>query len=282
MKIRVVTEDIPRTRAPIRYSGNVEVIGRIRSGAHIEIEGDLEVFGSVEDARIIAGGSVFVEGGFLGVGRGSITCGGTFEARFVQNQRVDAKGDVRIVKSLISSHVLSSSSVTVGDKNEGSIIGGQINAYGKVEAAVIGSRRPVTTKVAVGLDPVVAMEISEMEHEAMELTKKRVRFIKDLGSMLDDNAERGASEEAADMKAAADAIQADITILGMEIVELRQTTQSNPHGTVVVRQRSHSPLEVSICSSKIISERQTGPVVFRLFDDQVILDKWSPDHGNRS
>ena len=121
-----------------------------------------------------------------------------------------------------------------------------------------------------------------MEHEAMELTKKRVRFIKDLGSMLDDNAERGASEEAVDMKAAADSIQGDITMLGMEIVELRESTQSNPDGTVVVRQRSHPPLEVSICSSKIISERQTGPVVFRLFDDQVILDKWSLDQGNQS
>ncbi len=279
MKIRVVTEDITRSRVPIRYDGNVEVIGTIRSGANLEIAGDLEVFGSVEDATIKAEGNVFIEGGFLGTGTGCITCGGDFEARFVQSQSVRAVGSVRISKSLVSSYTLSSGEVTVGDRNSGSIIGGQVNAYGKVEAAIVGSPRPVMTRIDVGLDPVVSEKIAELESEAMDLTKKRIGFIKDLGSVLDADAVGGKAEAAIDLKAAADAIQADLTLVGIKIMELRKGAGTNPDGTVNVWQESYPPVEISICSSKVLNDRWTGPVIFRLFENRIILDTWSMGNG---
>jgi uncharacterized protein (DUF342 family) len=279
MKIRVVTEDITRSRAPIRYDGNVEVIGTVRSGANLEIDGDLEVFGSVEDATINARGNVFIEAGFLGTGTGLITCGGDFEARFVQSQSVKAIGSVRISRSLVSSHVLSSRDVTVGSRNSGSIIGGQVNAYGKVEAAIVGSPRPVMTRINVGLDPVISERIAELENEAMDLTKKRIGFIKDLGSVLDADGADSSADPAIDLKAAADAIQADLTLVGTKIMELRKGSGSNPDGTVKVWQESYPPVEISICSSKILNDRWTGPVIFRLFENRVILDTWSMGNG---
>jgi uncharacterized protein (DUF342 family) len=278
MKIRVVTEDIMRTRVPLRYSGNLEVIGTIRSGANLDIAGDLEVFGSVEDGIIKAEGSVFIEGGFLGTGRGNIVCGGDFQARFVQNQRIEAKGDVRIDTSLISSNVLSSGNIVVGDSNSGAIIGGRLNAYGRIETAVIGSQRPVMTRVAVGLDPVVATRIAELEQDAMELTGKRIGFVKDLDSVLAADGE-DAPDRASDLKAAADVIQADLMLVGMEIMELRKTANVNPKGTVVVWRRSYPPVEISICSSKIVNDNPTGPTVFRLFEDRIVLDTWSIGYG---
>jgi uncharacterized protein (DUF342 family) len=278
MKIRVVTENIARTRAPLRYCGNVEVIGTIRSGANLEIEGDLEVFGSVEDATIAAQGSVFIEGGFLGTGEGNITCGGDFQARFVQNQRVEAGGGVRVGKSLISSSVLSARDVVVGDSTDGSIIGGQISAYNKIETALVGSRRPVMTRIAVGMDPVVAMRIMELEQEAMDLTNRRIGFVKDLGSVLDADSER-TPEQAKDLKAAADSIQADLTLVGMQILDLRKSTASNPNGALIVWQGSYPPVEVSICSSSILNESETGPVTFRLFEGRIVLDTWSMGYG---
>jgi uncharacterized protein (DUF342 family) len=278
MKIRVVTEDIMRTKAPLRYCGNVEVIGTIRSGANLEIAGDLEVFGSVEDGVIEAEGSVFIEGGFLGTGKGNIVCGGDFQARFVQNQRVEAKGNVRVSKSLVSSNILSSGDILVGGGKEGAIIGGRINAYGKIETGVIGSPRPVMTRISVGLDPVVAMRIAELEQDAMDLTNKRIGFVKDLDSIFAAGSGQSA-EQATDLKAAADAIQADLMLVGMEIMDLRKTAGINPAGIVIAWQQSYPPVEISICTSSILNENPTGPVIFRLFEDRVVLDTWSIGYG---
>lgn len=279
MKIRVVTEDITWSKVPVRYDANVEVIGTIRSGANLEIEGDLEVFGSVEDATIGVGGSVFIEGGFLGTGTGRIRCGGDFQARFIQNQQVTSNGSIRILRSLVSSRVLSSGDIVVGNRAEGGIIGGQVNAYGEVKAAVIGSPRPVMTRIEVGFDPVVLEEIAELESEAMDLTRKRIGFTKDLRTVLEGDAAGASSETIVDLKAAADAIQADLTLVGMKILDLRKGATANSDGTVTVWQRSYPPVEVAICSSKILNDRETGPVVFRLFEDRVIHDTWSIGYG---
>jgi uncharacterized protein (DUF342 family) len=272
--MKIIGEDIKRTRKPVTYDEDVEVLGTIGSGARVRVLGDIAVFGNVEDAEIDAQGRVTIGGGFLGRGRGRIVCGGDFRARFVQRQRVDASGDVVIAKSVVSSTVFSSGDVIVDD-GIGSIVGGTVHAYGRVVAAGVGSPRPVMTRIDVGVDPVLALRIEDLEREAMELTRKRIGFLKNVAFVASGTSSRHSGDAVTDMRSAANAIEGDIVTVGERILELRKSARLNPDASVTVRKASYPPLEVSICFSKILNEAPTEPVTFRLLEDRVILDTWN-------
>lgn len=275
MGTHVIAEDVGRSGSTIQYDDSLEVFGSIRSGARIGVDGDLTVHGNVEDAAVEASGDVIIEGGFLGAGAGVIRCEGSLRARFVQGQRIEARGSVHIDSAVVSSTVFSSSDVVVAG-DEGRIIGGTVYAYGKVGAAVFGSTRPVTTRIEVGVDPVMALEIERLERDAMDLTRKRIGFLKDLASV---STRQGSAQpggrSALDMQAAADAIQGDLVAVGEEILKLRTSTAVNSDASVVVRNASYPPLEISICFSRLMNEGATGPLAFRLYDGRIILDTWN-------
>ena len=64
-------------------------------------------------------------------------------------------------------------------------------------------------------------------------------------------------------------------------MKLRSASELARGATVIARERSHPPLDVSICFSKIVNESETGPVVFRLVDDRIVLGTWNPEwHDN--
>ncbi|MGD9141020.1 MAG: FapA family protein [bacterium] len=272
MKIELITDDIRPAGHTVEYDGNVEIVGTVKSGARLEVNGDIGIFGNVEDADIVAAGNVMIDGGFLGTGGGRIACHGGFKARFVQGQRIEAGGDVKVAKGLISSTVYASGRVLVG--KSGGIVGGETHAYRGVEAGSLGSPRPVTTVIKVGIDPAVSMRIEELEQEAMSLAAKRIRYIKDL-SFVGSQEGAGSEEAMRDLTAASSAVQAELVSLGEEIMKLRMASELAKDATIAAREQTHPPLDVAICFSKIINESRTGPVVFRLLDDRIVLDTWN-------
>ena len=272
--MKVVTEDIRSSSARENYSESVEIEGTVRKGVCLTVRGDLSVLGDVEDAIIEVEGDVRIAGGFLGTGAGRVTCGGNFAAGFVQGQRIEAKGNVEVAKAIISGTVFASGDVRMG-KDEGAIVGGRIHAGGSVEAAVLGSRRPVQTRIEVGVDPGLALRIEELEREAMELTRKRIGFLKDMTAIEGSSAREGAAESVLDIRAVADAMQADIVAAGEEIIEVRRHILPNSLAVVKAGKVSYAPLEISICFSKLMHDKDTGPVVFRLLEDRIILDNWN-------
>jgi uncharacterized protein (DUF342 family) len=272
--MKVVTEDIRRSSGFEVYHDSVDIDGTVRTGARLRVYGNLTVRGDVEDAVVEAGGDVRIAGGFLGMGAGSITCGGSLSAAFVQGQRIEAKGDVEIVRAIISATVFATGDVRTG-REGGVIVGGRIHAGGCVESAVLGSKRPVQTRIEVGVDPVLALRIEKLEGEAMELTRKRIGFLKDMAAVATGSAVDCRRESALDMKTAADAMQADIVAAGEEIIEARKHTAINDRAVVKATKACFPPLELSICFSKLAYDKETGPVVFRLLDESIILDTWN-------
>ncbi len=274
MKIRLITEDLRPTRKTVEYQGNVEVVGTIKSGAKIAIEGDLAVYGNVEDAEVYVSGDTFIDGGFLGTGAGRIACGGNFEARFVQSQTVEARGDITVENGLMACNVYSGGRVFV-KASDGKIVGGVVRAYRSVESPLIGSPRPVMTRIDVGVDPVLMLKVDELERRAMELTKKRIGFLKDLVFVSKTTEIDEAEEMRKDLDAACVALQAELMTVGEEIISLRKNAHLDKSATVTARRVCYPPLEISICFTTIVSEAKTGPVVFRLFEDRIVLDTWS-------
>lgn len=263
----IIIDDIRRSPIPLSYQGDLEVIGTIRSGVTMEVLGDLKVYGNVEDAVIDVKGSVWIEGGFLGTGAGQIRCEGKFSCRFIQGQRVIAKGDVRVRGGVLSAEIFSSGSVGV----EGAIVGGQVHAYRRIEASAIGSIRPVMTRLEVGIDPVVSLEIDDLEKEAMRLTKRRLECLKNLES-LPKQGGKDLEDSKRDLEATASAILADIVLIAQRIVDLRQRARLNYDSEIVVRNRCWPPNEIVICFASKCFDQEMEPSRFILAKDSVLRE----------
>jgi len=271
--MQTIDGDIRANPEPLRIAENVRVMGDIRSGAAVLVDGHLWVSGTIEDAQIEATGNVTVNGGFAGIGLGNVVCGGDFRASFVQGQRVQARGDIIVEAAVLSGALFASKWVLVGD-GEGRIVGGEVQAYAGIKTGSIGGKRPITTRLQVGIDPVVNLGIECLERKAMDLARRRIGFLKD-SIYLERKPGESPRNAAADLRAAADAVQADMMEVGEEIIDLRKAARMNAEATIEVHRVCHPPVEISICSSRVFNEFETGPVVFRLLEDRIVLDYWT-------
>jgi len=160
----------------IEAVGSLRVSGQICNGFTVKVDGHLEVGGSVEDAKIEARGNVLVRGGFIGAGEGELRSDGDITVKYAVGQRITAGGSVIVGGELVNCHVTAGESVIVKGRR-GKIVGGEINARNRIEAAVIGSEAGTQTSLAVAFDAEAMRRYHEAstEIERLKTDDARVR-----------------------------------------------------------------------------------------------------------
>ncbi|MEN3185152.1 MAG: FapA family protein [Atribacterota bacterium] len=148
----------------ISFVGSILVRGDVESDFVVEAEGDVEVWGNVEAAKIVAGGNVRIRGGVFGKDRGSIQSKGNLQARVLENVSVEAEGDVVVERAILHSKVFAKGNVIVRG-NPGAIIGGVIKSGDVVWARTLGSSIGARTEVIVGIDPALHDEYRKIQED---------------------------------------------------------------------------------------------------------------------
>jgi uncharacterized protein (DUF342 family) len=151
LEIFVVPGNVSSQTGNITFSGNVIVKGDVSQGFSVQAAGDVTVNGVVESARITAGGSLIIRGGFRGGEAGELDIGGNAACSFVEGGRVSVKGNLD-TSYIINSTVKCGGSINLTGK--GLIRGGNIIARESITANIIGgSISSSTTVIEVGNDP---------------------------------------------------------------------------------------------------------------------------------
>lgn len=189
----------------LRFKGSLEIAGDISEGMEVTATEDITVGGIVEAARVKAGGSIVVQGGVIGHGKGvqpgkmvsrqemaQLEAGGTVTVQFAENAAISAGGDIMIRELAMQSDLTSGGSILVGEKGarKGHIIGGICRAVSLVHAVVVGSHAGVATVIEVGVDPalnrkleIVQEALAEKQRQIDELTKTLAYVSENPGSM---------------------------------------------------------------------------------------------------
>lgn len=144
--------DVDFSSGDIDFVGNVAINGNVASGFKVKAGGDIEIRGFIENAEVIAEGSVQVHGGITGGIKCLVHAGENIQARFVENSRIEAGRDIFIREAVMQSQVKAGGSVRVIDK-KGIIVGGVIQASQEVECKILGSQLATQTIVEVGVNP---------------------------------------------------------------------------------------------------------------------------------
>jgi len=166
-----VRGDVDFSTGDIDFVGSVNVQGNVTSGFKVKAAGDIEIRGYIEQAQVVAGGSIMVKGGITGVTKGTVKAGENIYARFVENSFLEAKNDIVIGEAIIQAHIRAGGSVRVNGK-KAAIVGGVVQAGQEVESKVLGSPLATQTIVEVGVNPLYRQEYQKLSKERTE--KKRL------------------------------------------------------------------------------------------------------------
>ncbi len=118
----------------LETEGSLQVGGDVVNGMIVRAGVDAEVRGTVEAARLEAGGSIEIRGGVIGVGRGCVRAMQDLKIRHANGARLFAGGTLEVGKSVLNSE-LHAREITIG----GTLQGDKAFAESSIRVRDVGS-----------------------------------------------------------------------------------------------------------------------------------------------
>lgn len=133
----------------VDIKGAVIIHGSVLSKFEVHATGDVYILGSVEDAIVTSGGSIFVEEGIYGHEKGIVLANANVESRTVEQANVFARGSVKVQSNISHSQVVANETIDViGQK--GFVVGGSLRAGLSIAVPRLGGPSHTVTFVEVG------------------------------------------------------------------------------------------------------------------------------------
>jgi uncharacterized protein len=254
----------------IKHPGAIIITKDIESDARVEAEGDLEIYGNIEDADVHAGGEIYVHGGIAGGDHCTIRSTGTIKAKFIQNADIEAEGDVIVQREIDKSSVRCRGFMIVGSR----IVGGEIQALGGIEADQIGSEGCVRTSLIAGEDYLLTQKVAILEeelgkrHETLDKITDRLKPLKDRPVTLSPKLRevvRLLSEES-------DRLQAVIIAIEEEIAAIRAESKERAKREILAKKIIYPETSYQLMSlTLVVREEVPGPVKVVVHDGDIHL-----------
>jgi len=179
----------------IEFVGSVIIKGDVKSGFKVSADGDIEIWGVVEDAEISSKANVLLKKGISGRGQGKIIADGNVYLKFCENQNIYAKKNIVVGEELMHSNIECEGKIIVNGK-KGLILGGKVSGTLGIEAKSIGNYQHVKTDLIVGVKEELRNKLEKIEEnlrkndENFENVKKAIyNLVKikiDKGGLPDD------------------------------------------------------------------------------------------------
>jgi uncharacterized protein (DUF342 family) len=258
----------------IKYAKSVVVGGDIGGGFIIECGGDLQVAGTIEDSRIIAGGNVLCKLGFIGQGKGCIDAKGDINLMFMKNQLVKSGKNVIIAKEAINCTVFARKTISVHG-NPLSIIGGKMTARDCITAYSIGNSNGVKTTLEVGTDFVLVEDMQKTESQILEMSENKKKLLPACNKyekLAELKHDPGGKEEALLVKLRATLAKYEQQLKALEERKKMIATNMNEFKNAVIK-IEHAALPGTTFKigqhMLVIKEEVVGPKTVRLVDEEI-------------
>jgi uncharacterized protein len=178
-----VPGDVDYSTGNLSMLGSLDIKGWVHSGFEVRASDEIRIGGGVEDAIVEAGADIYISGGIIGSGGGYVQAGGKVTARFFENAKVRAGGDI-IVHDNIFRSTVSTNGRLIASKGKGRIRGGSVDALNGVEVNEIGSDAGVKTYVSVGMDSKTRNLLADSKRQLKQFERQRAKMDKVLAGCV--------------------------------------------------------------------------------------------------
>ncbi len=166
-KVYVVKGDLDIEQGNIKFNGDVEIKGDVRSGLTIETDGDIFVHGHVGGCNLMAGGNITIQRGIQGRDKCQITAKGNVACSFIERCNIFAEGNV-YADSVLDADVCARQKVIVSSR-KGLIVGANVTGVQGVEAKTAGNDTGVLTCITAGVMQEDIQKLSELTEKIAKL-----------------------------------------------------------------------------------------------------------------
>jgi hypothetical protein len=155
------------------FTGTIIIRGDVPTGFTVKAAGDVKIFGMVEAATIIAGGSIYIAEGIAGQKRGKLYADRNVQVGYINQAIVKVENDLYVESSIIHSNCLVRGHVY---SQQGNIVGGTISAGKSIEAKDIGTRFNTKTEVVLGINKMMVDKEIALEQKKNDLKDRLVKL----------------------------------------------------------------------------------------------------------
>lgn len=265
-----IKEDADFSVGNLDFDGDIVIRGGVISDLTLKATGNIEVYGTVQVSRLIAGGDILLHRGMSGGDKGLLQADGNVTAVYIERCKVKAGKNV-YSNTVIHSDIECGLSVEIKGK-QGSIVGGVVRAGQYITAQNIGSVANTRTVIEVGVAPGLRNQLAELEKEneqiieEQEKYEKIIRYLGQVGDLPDDRQK---------MLRASIVGQARnnqrLAELKNQIEQLKLSIEYAIHGKVEVSDTVYAGVKIIIASAVYNVGQQMKYATFRWIDGEVGL-----------
>lgn len=274
-----ISGDVDFSVGNIKYTGDVVIRGNVKPGFIVESEGNIEIHGEVESAKVIS------RKGFITIGRGVIGKEDTLifgangvTVSFAQGSIIKTDGKLAVDKYLL--HCKSTCSTFEATKSSAGVIGGTLTVYDRAVAMNIGNDKGVETEVfLVDKNRLKAKEKLGELNEVKEKVEKQLtpisRELKSKSMILKRAGGQASLKQRQELKKWVDAynsLSMKIKYIEKKKAEIKEVMSSpaNLNGFIKVKNTIYPGTKIDMygISHKSIKNKMTNKV-FRLIDSVI-------------
>lgn len=182
-----IHEDLSMKTGNIDFIGSVIIHGDVPTGYQVNAGADIKVYGLVEAANIVAGGSVYISEGFAGMQKGRIEAEEDIHIGYINQGNVIAKNNVFVEHSILHSSSRAGGSIFC---KKGNIIGGHLTVGNSIEAKDIGNRLNTETRIKFHENETL------QKQEALEQDREELQHTLDQLTLIGDKLKRESVQDA--------------------------------------------------------------------------------------
>ncbi len=171
IEVLEINDNVGVSTGNITFEGKVVVRGNVETGYTINSKDEVEIFGVVEGAEVIAK-NIIVHKGIHNSAR--ITCEDNLVCKFMESCYAKVKGDI-ICDAIIHCDIKCFGKIMASGK-KGLILGGNLSVRKEIIAKTIGSQIGSPTRIVLGIDEDLLREIKETK-KLIEETKVDLKKI---------------------------------------------------------------------------------------------------------
>ena len=174
-----VKGDVTLATGNISFVGNVTINGNVPTGFEVYADGDIRVSGTVEAAKLKAGGSIFIGAGIVGQNRSLVEAGGDIQTTFINEGHVIAEGSIEATQAILHSTCIAGQKI-ICTRGKGLLIGGSASARQSIHINEVGNDMQTETKLFIGLNQ---RDLERQKKLTADLKTAQEDFLK-LGKLL--------------------------------------------------------------------------------------------------
>jgi hypothetical protein len=269
-----VDKHVDYNTGDIKVNGSVVVKGDVKAGFCVRASENIEIWGVVEDAEILAGGNITVRGGVVGQGTGFIKARGNVILNFIHNQKVSALGDILIEHESVQANLSAGGSIIM-NKSKGFLIGGTAQATKSAEVNVVGNEQYANTVLIVGNTDRFESQIEQFDRELAQTDENLKKVKEKISELLELKMKAPWRPEMEESYRSMERLLVELPERTHELLRQkealqRQVRQIMRSSFIKVNKRVYPGVSLKIAGCPRKFESEWGPSMFRVIDNELV------------